>query len=178
MANTYTLIASSTVGSGGAASIDFSSIPATYSDLCLKYSLRSNLAQVYGDTFIYINGSQTSYSSKLLEGSGAGSGSSNSGASTYVYGEDGVGNSATANTFSNAETYFPNYAGSNNKSFSVDSVGENNATTAYIMLVAGLWSNTSAINRITLSTSATSITGGTQLFLQYSTAYLYGVNNA
>ena len=36
MANTYVLISSSTVGSGGAASIDFSSIPATYTDLVLK----------------------------------------------------------------------------------------------------------------------------------------------
>jgi hypothetical protein len=34
MANTYTLIASSvTVGSGGAANIEFTSIPATYTDL-------------------------------------------------------------------------------------------------------------------------------------------------
>ena len=33
MANTYTLIASLTVGSGGAANIEFTSIPATYTDL-------------------------------------------------------------------------------------------------------------------------------------------------
>ena len=36
MANTYVAIATVTVGSGGAASIDFTSIPATYTDLVVK----------------------------------------------------------------------------------------------------------------------------------------------
>ena len=40
MATTYTLISSVTVGSGGAANIEFTSIPSTYTDLLLKYYLR------------------------------------------------------------------------------------------------------------------------------------------
>lgn len=178
MANTYTLIASSTVGAGGSASIDFTSIPSTYTDLKLVYSLRNNVATVYGGTFIYINGSQSTYSQKWLEGSGSAVTTSTVPASTWVYGEDGVGNSATANTFSNSETYFPNYLSSTNKSFLMDSAGENNATTAYTMVAGSLWSSISAINRITLSTSNTSVTGGTQLYLQYSTAYLYGIKKS
>jgi hypothetical protein len=51
MANTFTLIASSTVGSGGAASIDFTSISSTYTDLVVKLSLRNT-----EDTIIaYVN---------------------------------------------------------------------------------------------------------------------------
>ena len=42
MATTYTLISSVTVGSGGAASIEFTSIPSTYTDLVLKLSARSS----------------------------------------------------------------------------------------------------------------------------------------
>ena len=42
MPNTFTLIASSTVGAGGASSIDFTSIPSTYTDLVIKASLRSD----------------------------------------------------------------------------------------------------------------------------------------
>ena len=42
MANTYELIASSTVGAGGASSIDFNSIPNTYTDLLVKLSGRSS----------------------------------------------------------------------------------------------------------------------------------------
>jgi hypothetical protein len=178
MANTYTLIASSTVGSGGASSIDFTSIPSTYTDLVLKYSVRQDLATVAASDYLYLNGSQTSYSGRWIEGNGA-SASSFTATTTYLYGNGGGdGANATANTFANAEIYIPNYAGSTNKSLSHDAVSENNATTAYTDLGAGLWSNTAAINRVTLSTSATSITGGTAKFVQYSTAYLYGVNNA
>jgi hypothetical protein len=81
--------------------------------------------------------------------------------------------STTANTFGNFELYIPNYAGSTNKSVSSDYVNENNATGGISYgLLANLWSNTAAINAISLS-----IYGGTN-FAQYSTAYLYGVKNA
>lgn len=76
--------------------------------------------------------------------------------------------SATASTFSSFEIYIPNYAGSTNKSFSVDSVTENNATTAYTNLIAGIWNTTSAINSITISNA----------LAQYSTFTLYGIKNS
>jgi hypothetical protein len=44
--------------------------------------------------------------------------------------------SATAGTFSNSEIYIPNYTSSNQKSFSSDSVTENNATSAIAILSA------------------------------------------
>ena len=50
MANTFVLLASTTVGSGGASSIDFTSIPATYTDLVVKVSGRIDYAQT-GDYF-------------------------------------------------------------------------------------------------------------------------------
>jgi hypothetical protein len=178
MANTFELIASSTVGSGGAASIDFTSIPSTYTDLVLKASLRQDPSAASASSFLYINGSQSSYTAKWIEGNGA-SASSFSLTQNWSYANpyDNAATS-TSNTFSNAEIYLPNYAGSTNKSWSNDNAMETNATTAYLTLGANLWSNTSAINRLTLSTSATSVTGGTNKFLQYSTAYLYGVKNA
>ena len=175
MPNTFTLISAVTVGSGGQAAIDFTSIPSTYTDLVVKYSLRTDNANIFSLTYLYFNGSQTSYTAAIqLEGTGSGV-SSSTFATTYLYGDDGVGNSSTASTFGNGELYIPNYAGSNNKSTSTDSVGENNATTAYSQLIAGLWSNSAAINRITFSTSATSLTGSATKFVQYSTVYLYGI---
>jgi hypothetical protein len=42
MANTFELITSSTVGSGGAASITFTAIPQTYTDLKILYSTRNS----------------------------------------------------------------------------------------------------------------------------------------
>ena len=169
MANTFELISSVTVGSGGAASIDFTSIPATFTDLCLQTSLRTNRAAVDDYLLLSINGSTSTFTYKAIDGSGSAA-SSYSGTNGRVGQTDG--NSATANTFSSTQFYFPNYAGSTNKSFSVDSVAETNATTAYMTMFASLWSTTSAITSL-------SITGGLSSgFVQYSTAYLYGVKNA
>ena len=168
MAVTYKLIASSTVGAGGVSSIDFTSIPSTYTDLLLKVSARSTVGSNIDNYVLYFNNSSASFSSKRLYGGGTGSGISDSPTSTFG---DVVGSTATANTFSNEEFYIPNYTSSNNKSFSYDGVGENNATSAYAAIQAGLWSNTAAINRITLTLSSTS-------FVQYTTAYLYGIKNS
>ena len=165
MPNTFTLIASSTVGAGGAASIDFTSIPSTYTDLCLKVSVRSTGVATSLD--IALNGSTASFTNKYLQGSG----SAASSGSLARYAGLTTGSDLTANTFANCDIYIPNYSGSTNKSFSGDAVQENNATTSYAGLVANLWSNTAAINQITLSNS----TGN---FAQYSTAYLYGISKS
>jgi hypothetical protein len=167
MANTYTLIASSTVGSGGAATIDFTSIPATYTDLVLKVSARST--DNTGDLGIKLNTSTSSFSRKVLRGSGSAA-SSTSGSDNYVGGLNP--STYTASTFGNAEIYIPNYAGSTNKSISVDSVTENNATEAFAFLVASLWSDTAAITGVTLY----NFTSGN--LAQYTTAYLYGIKNS
>jgi hypothetical protein len=169
MANTYTLIASSTASSS-VSSISFASIPSTYTDLVLKLSVRSDYAATQSRSKLQINSSTTGYTTKLVYGDGASTSSASStDYITYFY---STGSSATASTFANSEIYLPNYAGSNNKSTSSDSVTENNGTTAYATLAAGLLSNTAAISSLTI----TDANGGN--FVQYSTAYLYGVNNA
>jgi hypothetical protein len=165
MPNTYTLIASNTVGSGGTASVTFSSIAATYTDLVLKISTRTNRSAVTDGLEIRLNGSGTNHSGRRLTGDGSAAASSVS-----VYGNTD-GNTATASTFGNAEVYIPNYAGSNNKSFSMDTVSENNATANGMTLNANLWAQTTAVSSIQILMS-----DGT-LFNQYSTFYLYGISN-
>lgn len=170
MANpTYQLIASNTVGSGGVASVTFSSIPQTYTDLIIKYTAR-NTSTSNTFTQLTFNGNSSSYSYRGLYGNGASVSSFNA-STTYIYVGDMDLSSYTANTFSNEEIYIPNYAGSNYKSVSIDSVNENNATTAASYLTAGLWSNTAAITSVTLTTG-----GGN--YAQYSTFYLYGIKNS
>jgi len=167
---TFTLIMPAVVvGAGGAASIDFSSIPSTYTDLVLMGSVRSSNSNNYGDIFFTFNGATTNRSARYLEGSGS---AAASGTQTTMGAGSGQGNSATANTFGNFQLYIPNYAGSANKSSSADGVGENNATQAYATLTANLWSQTTAINQISILPLSTFV------FQQYSTAYLYGVSNA
>ena len=167
MANTFTLIASSTVGSGGAAGINFSSIPSTYTDLCVKYSIRNTTAEIW--IALELNNSQANFAVRWIQGSGTGVSSSNYSTNGY----EGFSNLSTytANTFSNGEIYIPNYAGSTNKPFSADFVTETNATASYTQLNANLWSNTAAINQVYLKATSGS-------FAQYSTAYLYGIKNS
>lgn len=139
-------IASVEVGSAGSSSIDFTSIPQGYTDLCLKLSGRGSRAAVFDYYQIKFNTSTASFSGRYLyaNGSTAASGTETNYAGTVSSA------TATASTFGNTEIYIPNYAGSTNKSYSVDSVTENNATTSEMALYAGLWSNTSAINQVTI----------------------------
>jgi hypothetical protein len=173
MATTFTLISAVTVGAGGAASIDFTSIPSTYTDLCLKVSARTNRAgQPNDDIKVQVNGNTSAiYSQRRVVGSGSAVYSDSSSGSNVGVSMT-TAPTATASTFGNAEFYFPNYAGSTNKSMSADGVSENNATAAWAGMNAFLASTTSAITQVTLYP----LNGST--FDQYSTAYLYGVKNA
>ena len=173
MANTYTLIASSTVGSGGAASINFTSIPSTYTDLCLKVSLRTVVAGDWNDNLIKFNSTTANYSNKYVYGNGTSalSGSNAySGSGGYIGGAPGA--TTTANTFSNGSIYITNYAGSGYKHYSSDNAAETNATLSYLHILAGLWTDTSAINSITLVTD-----NGTN-YAQHSIVSLYGIKNS
>ena len=160
---TYTALATVTLAST-ATSITFSSIPATYTDLCLKLSIRTDKATLGDVWLLKLNTSSANFTARWIEGNGA----SASSGSSILYGAL-VGSSATASTFNNTEIYFPNYAGSTNKSFSIDATTENNATTSYADLIASLWSQTTAINQLTLKS------GNAQNFTQHSSAYLYGI---
>jgi hypothetical protein len=158
-------IATVEVGSAGASSIDFTSIPSGYTDLKLVISSRSNNANVWSAGVLSFNNSTANFTGRIVEG-GDSVATSSSPTSIVI---NNSGANATANTFGSASIYIPNYAGSTNKSFSIDTVNESNQTTAvYQTLIAGLWSQTAAINRITITVS-----GGS--FVQYTTATLYGI---
>jgi hypothetical protein len=175
---TFTLIQPAVVvGSGGAASIDFTSIPSTYTDLVIKVSARSNRTgtNYTDDIYVQFNGDTGSnYGAKVLYGGNSSTGSFGSGTgSTVMYGGYAVGTDGTSNTFGNSEIYIPNYSGSTNKSLSADGVAESNSSTGvFVSIAAGIRLNTAAVNQVTLKPA-----NGT-LFLQHSSAYLYGVSNA
>jgi hypothetical protein len=167
---TYEAIETVEVGSGGAAEIEFTSIPGTYTDLVVKVCARTDVAAANRTTINFeFNNSTASQSMRTLFGTDTPPPDS----ATYTdlrFSVPGAG--ATASTFGNAELYVPNYAGSNNKSVSVDSVNENNSTTAWLIgFWAGLWSNSAAITSITFTPASGN-------FVEYSTATLYGIKNS
>ena len=168
MATTYKAIATVTVGSGGAANIEFTSIPGTYTDLKLVCSTRDNRVGTQNGTNISLNGSTSNFTHKGFQSDGSATLASFSIPRFTNYNN---ASTSTANTFANNEIYFANYASSNYKSFSSESAEENNATSAYILVGAHLWSDTAAITSITL-------TPDTANFVQHSTATLYGIKNS
>jgi hypothetical protein len=174
MANTYTLI-SSNVLSATAASVTFSAIPSTYTDLVLRTSTRVDRA-INGphNCLVTVNGSSTSdysYTNLISFGTTISTvnASAQNNALTYA-----TGNSSTANTFSNNELYFPNYAGSLNKICSTTDVVENSTNTDFEYAYgvrAQLRSNTAAITSIKLNTNGYNYMIG-------SSFYLYGIKNS
>ena len=179
MATTYQVIASTTVGSGGIQPIEFTSIPATYTDLLLKISARTDFND-NGRNYVrfrFNSSSSSIYSYKWLHGYdantiGGGTDSAiNAGHILIV-----CANDATANTFSNNEMYIPNYAGSDNKSLLITGVAENNTSNFYsLSQSAATWGSSSAITSITLYAVGVS---STQKFVQHTTATLYGIKNS
>lgn len=160
MATTMKLIAKQTLGSS-AASVAFSSIPGTYTDLLLTFSARTTNSTV-PDGYIGFNSSTANFSARYLYGTGSGTGSA-SGVARYLGAQ--VPTAYTASTFGATEIYIPNYAGSTNKSYSITNTTENNATGSYLEAIAGLWSNTSAITSIELTLSAGSWAASSSFFL-------------
>jgi hypothetical protein len=168
---TYKKIASVTVGSGGAVSIEFTSIPQTYTDLVLHLSTRLNVAD--NSMNFTVNGNTGSINSfRYLAGSGSAA-SSASRTNSNIY-DSVISNrsSWTASTFANETIYIPNYTSSNNKSMSHDGVAENNATAAWMQMTAIQIADTNAITSLKVFYSANAD------IVQYSTATLYGISKS
>ena len=174
MANTYTLIEAKTLTTT-AASVTFTSIPQTYTDLLLKYSCRSTStagSDIYANLRIQFNSDTgNNYNGILFFGTGTTSGSGSYTSQSGNLFSYANGNVTTASTFSNGEVYIPNYTSSNQKVSSVDCVVENNAAAGFTELASERWTGTSAITTIDVVSIYGSHTAD-------STFYLYGIKNS
>ena len=171
MANTYTLI-SSNVLTSSAATVTFSAIPSTYTDLVLRWSARGTAAVSAVAIYAKLNTSTGVYSYTLVgvdDGtvlSDRGSNQTNNDSGRFS------GGSTTANTFGSGELYLPNYAGTTQKPMSSFAVSENNSSTVYRIRANAMLANvTSAVSSIELSTSTGNFDSG-------SSFYLYGIKNS
>lgn len=161
-----TLVSTVTVGSGGAASIEFTGIAGTGKDLLLLLSARATGAGSDYIGTIFLNNSSTNRSERFLSGNGT---AASSGTRTTITTGVIAGTAWTANTFDNVQIYISNYAGSTAKSVSIDSVAENNGTDGRQIIAAGLWDNTAAVTSLKIDLS---LYGGVNL-AEFSTASLY-----
>ena len=141
------LIETRTLGTAQA-SIEFTSIPQTFTDLLVLVSARSTGTADSGGAFCELrpNSSTSGITARALRGLGSGTQSTTETILLIRINPSDY----TASTFSNSSVYIPNYAGATNKSFSIDAVIENNATVAQQQILAGLWSNTAPITSFLL----------------------------
>jgi hypothetical protein len=166
MPATYEPIATTTLGSA-AATITFSSIPATYTDLRVTFNfLVATGAQIPKVT--YNNDSSALYSDTFIYGTGTSALSARDTGGTFFYAGSNTSASTTVPEFITLDIF--SYAGSTNKTTLYTSVSDKNGSGAVEYGVA-LYRSTSAINRIDF----TSFSG---TFAIGSIATIYGIKNA
>ncbi len=161
----WTRITHTEVGASGAANIQFTSIPATYTDLVILVSARADRNTYFDNINVIPNGATTGRTTRILFGDGSGRQSFTE-AYISAYGSS---TTATASTFGNSLIYIPSYRSNLAKSFSMDSVSENNATSAVQSISAGAWTGTDPITSITLDQ------GDGSNWVQGTMATLYGI---
>jgi hypothetical protein len=172
----YESIATTTVGSGGSASITFSSIPSTYTHLQVRGILQSARATFSRDEYkITINSDTGSnYDWHNIYGSGTSITGGNEINRAYILGQDVVG----ANGWWGATVVdFLDYTNTNkNKTVRILAALDTNGAAVSglngaMTFSSGLWRNTSAITSITFTA-----TNGN--WNQYTQLALYGIKGA
>ena len=153
---TMTLIETKTLTSTQAA-IEFTSIPQDATDLLALCSLRENGTDSTRAFTVRINGSDVT--GKTLVGNGA------SASSNTAYIALTNSSTSTSNTFASLSFYIPNYTGTTLKSVSVDHVSENNATTAFQAISAGISAGTAAVTSFGVFGSSASWVSGSTISL-------------
>ena len=174
---TYESIATVTVGGGGSATVEFTSIPATYKHLQVRCFAQTNRGTYGGDAAKIQFNSDTSanYTYHTLRGNGSSASSSNEVNLAYGYSVDtGTG---VSSTFGAAVIDILDYLDTNkNKTIRTLTGNDINGTIAgyggTVTFISVLWKNTSAITSIKFTPES-----GSQ-FNQYSSFALYGIKGS
>ena len=171
-------IATVTVGSGGASSIEFTSIPSTYQHLQIRMiSAQESGSAGSGNVggLMRLNGDSTAgnYTSHFLDGSGsAASASALTGTSyTYAYPNYTYYNTSASSVFGGAVIDILDYANTSKNTTVRGFSGWDANGSGYVVVASNLWLSTAAVTTITLYPNA--LTNRT--YKQYTTAALFGV---
>ena len=181
VAGTYESIATVTVGSGGAADVEFTSIPSDYTHLQIRGIARANRATYGADTIRLTFNSDTgaNYAFHKLLGDGSSASANGSASQNYVQFGDSVGtnNGPGAGNVGASILDILDYANTNKyKTIRLLAGVDVNGTVAtfggVVGLTSGLWQSTSAITSIKLVVE-TGID-----FIQYTQFALYGIKGS
>jgi hypothetical protein len=173
-AGDFQSIATVSVGSGGAANAEFTSIPSTYTHLQIRCIARYG-GTAYNNLLGAFNGdtTYTNYRWHYLTGDGSSvaAGSVQSSGAPLSMGLV-AGTAQTAGVFAAQVIDILDYKNTNKNTTIRVLNGMDNNGSGEIRLVSGLWMNTAAITSITLTAQ-----GGNNL-AEYSSFALYGIRSA
>jgi hypothetical protein len=171
--NSYESIATTAVGSGGVASITFSSIPATYTHLQIRLLSKSTNSSATDDGIYFrFNGDSTAkYTRHFLYGTGSSVGSGGANVlQTFMALGDTTTQGNGANFFGVTIADILDYANTNKYKTGRGLGGYDANGSGVVWYSSGSWQNTAAITSVTMT-----IVGGTYNFAEYSHAALYGI---
>jgi len=166
----YDALATTTVGSGGAASVTFSGIPSTYKHLQIRSLARDNSASGTV-TYFKVNfnsDSGSNYTYHRLGGDGSSAFSDSGSSITTTYANFALANSSTTQIMGASIIDVLDYANVAKYKTIRTLAGADQNGSGRVGLSSGLWMSTSAVTSITLVADS-----GT--FGQYSQFALYGV---
>jgi hypothetical protein len=168
----YDSIATTTVGSGGASSITFSSIPSTYTHLQIRATLRmTRTGQPEGVAVVKVNSDATTgnYSSHEVGGDGSTTDAGYYSGIAGLYGVTGAATTATSGIMGVSIMDILDYANTSKYKTSRMLAGDDRNGSVSFRLYSGLWMSTSAITQLDI------IPYYGTAFEQYSSFALYGV---
>ena len=168
--NSYESIATTTVGSGGTATITFSSIPSTYQHLQIRGIVRTTSGTNNEDLRIRMNtDTGSNYSRHSFRGEGASVSAEANASQVYMWLDRAI--PGAADIFSGVVIDILDYANTNKYKTMRGLGGNDRNGSGIIALSSGLWMNTSAVTSLTFTPS----TGN---FAEYSSIALYGIKGA
>jgi hypothetical protein len=161
----YESIATVTVGSGGSASISFTSIPSTYQHLQIRAINIGNTGSTWGYFTMRLNGdSSSNYPRHQLWGNGS---AANAYADTGNTSAFISVSSLSAGNFAGSVIDILDYANTNKYKTLRGLSGVDLNGDGAVALMSSMWQSTSAINSITILPNTS--------FAQYSSFALYGI---
>jgi hypothetical protein len=171
--SSYESIATVTVGSGGATSIEFTSIPATYTHLQIRYiARRTGTGSGSATDWLRFNSDTGSnYTWHYLYGTSGSVVSGESNPQNRAYVVYTVLGAHTANTFAAGVIDILDYANTN-KYKTIRSIGgDEDNSSGFSKFYSSAWLNTNAVTSITIDVDANDLA-------QYSQFALYGIKGA
>ena len=160
--NSYESIATTVVGSGGASTITFSSIPSTYKHLQVRAIAQNNVG-IDNLQMRFNSDSTSSYSWHALQGNGSTAGATGSATDTQML----MGRNTNTTSFGAVVCDILDYTDTNKYKTIRSLSGYDNNGSGELWFWSGSWRKTNAVSTITLFVSNT--------INQYSSFALYGI---